>query len=85
MSTARSPILQEDQTCWRVAECTRAKVLIDAAAYFAALRRALLEARRSVFILGWDIDSRTRLVGPRGDKPSSGEMFTTASQSCVPR
>ena len=68
MSTARSPVLQEDQTCWRVAECTRAKVLIDAAAYFAALRRALLEARRSVFILGWDIDSRTRLVGPGGDK-----------------
>jgi len=37
-------------------------VLIDGAAFFGTLRRALLKAQRSVFIAGWDIDSRTRLV-----------------------
>ena len=30
------------------------------------MRQALLTAQRSVFIAGWDIDSRTRLVGPSG-------------------
>ena len=29
----------------------------------AAVRAALLQAQRSVFIVGWDLDSRTRLVG----------------------
>ncbi|MCC6888672.1 MAG: phospholipase, partial [Hyphomicrobiales bacterium] len=38
-------------------------MLIDAGHYFGALRRALLNARSTVFIVGWDIDSRTRLIG----------------------
>ncbi|MGE5766150.1 MAG: VTT domain-containing protein [Bacteroidota bacterium] len=59
-------ILQENDTCWRVAPCARARVLIDGADYYLALRRALMKAERSVFIVGWDIDSRTRLVGPDG-------------------
>ena len=37
------------------------------AAYYGTLRQALLNAERSVFIAGWDIDSRTRLVGPSGE------------------
>ncbi|MDD1521939.1 phospholipase [Bradyrhizobium sp. WBAH42] len=41
-------------------------VLNDAAAYFAALREALLEAQDLVYIIGWDIHSRTRLVGAAG-------------------
>lgn len=41
-------------------------VLNDAAAYFAALREALLEARDLVYIIGWDIHTRTRLVGASG-------------------
>ena len=41
-------------------------MLIDAASYFGALRQALLNARSSVFIVGWDLDSRTRLVGESG-------------------
>lgn len=41
-------------------------VLNDAAAYFAALREALLEAQDLVYIIGWDIHSETRLVGASG-------------------
>ncbi|QQO21858.1 VTT domain-containing protein [Bradyrhizobium diazoefficiens] len=41
-------------------------VLNDAAAYFAALREALLEAQDLVYIVGWDIHSETRLVGASG-------------------
>lgn len=37
-------------------------MLVDAESYFGALRAALRHARRSIFILSWDIDSRLRLV-----------------------
>ena len=44
----------------------RLAVLNDAAAYFAALREALLLATHQVYIIGWDIHSQTRFVGPSG-------------------
>ena len=56
-------ILRPGDNCWRVEHASRAAVLIDAAAYFSALRDAFRRARRSVFIVGWDLDSRTRLAG----------------------
>jgi phospholipase D1/2 len=37
--------------------------LIDGANYYAALRSSLLKAEKSVFLVGWDIDSRIRLAG----------------------
>jgi phospholipase D1/2 len=37
-------------------------MLVDADAYFRAVRAAIRNARHSVFILSWDIDSRTQLV-----------------------
>ncbi len=41
-----------------VARADRAAFLIDGQAYFSALLRTLQRARRCVWILGWDIDSR---------------------------
>ena len=41
-------------------------MLIVVANYFGALREALLKARASVFVIGWDLDRRTRLVGENG-------------------
>lgn len=64
-------MLIEGETCWRLPKARRVKVLIDGAAYFEALRAALLKAEHSVFIVGWDIDSRTRLVGASGE-PGDG-------------
>ncbi|WP_340120003.1 VTT domain-containing protein [Pelagibius sp. 7325] len=69
-----APILEENETCWRRAACPRARVLIDGADYFLALRRALLNAKETVFIVGWDIDSRTRLVGPGGEKDKDDDL-----------
>jgi phosphatidylserine/phosphatidylglycerophosphate/cardiolipin synthase-like enzyme/uncharacterized membrane protein YdjX (TVP38/TMEM64 family) len=59
-------LLQEGKTVWRRANAKRAAILNDGAAYFGALRAALLRAQRSVFILGWDFHSQTRFVGPGG-------------------
>ena len=65
-------ILRPGETCWRLEKADRAAVLIDAAAYFGALRRSLLKARHSIVIIGWDIDSRTPLVGPDGKAEDDG-------------
>ena len=54
-------VLAERENCWRIARTSRAAFLIDADAYFSAFRHAVSRARHSVFILGWDIDSRVQL------------------------
>jgi len=41
-------------------------MLVDGATYFGAVRESLLKAKNSVHIVGWDIDSRMRLVGADG-------------------
>src|SRR3546814_20724463 len=67
-------ILQENDTCWRVARCGRARVLIDAADYFLAVRRAFLNALHRIFLVGWDIDRRTRLVGAGGEAEKDADL-----------
>ena len=66
---AGAPILEAGRTCWRLERALRAAPLVDGAAYFAALRRALLKARRSVLVLGWDIRSDLRLEPDADDRP----------------
>ncbi len=68
MNTSESKpggILGEGKNCWRIARANRAAFLIDAAPYFSALASALEKAERSVLIVGWDIDSRVRLLRDR--------------------
>jgi phosphatidylserine/phosphatidylglycerophosphate/cardiolipin synthase-like enzyme len=55
-------ILKPGRNCWRIEPASRVAFLIDAEAYFKAFRAAVKNARRSIFILGWDIDSRLQLV-----------------------
>ncbi len=59
------------ECCWKVERADRAAVLIDAASYFRAVRRAILQAQRSVCIIGWDLHSATRLV--RDDERDAGD------------
>ena len=46
------------RNCWRVERADRLAFLVDGEEYFGAVRAALAKARQSIFILGWDIDSR---------------------------
>ena len=59
-------MLNPKRNVWRLARAKRAAVLIDAGSYYGALRRALIKARSTIFVIGWDLDSRTRLVGESG-------------------
>ncbi len=57
---ARGALVPGD-TCWRVEKAGRLSVLMENEAYFDALVSALGKAKRSVVILGWQFDPRTRL------------------------
>jgi phospholipase D1/2 len=77
-STEPHPVLEEGNTCWRLAQADRAAVLYDGAEYFAALRSSMLAAERSIFILGWELHSRMRLEGthrPRDGAPAEIGRF----------
>jgi phosphatidylserine/phosphatidylglycerophosphate/cardiolipin synthase-like enzyme/uncharacterized membrane protein YdjX (TVP38/TMEM64 family) len=67
-------LLREDRNCWRLTRAERAALLIDGAAYFAALEQALRQARRSVFIVGWDIRSEISL-DPGGTATPLNELL----------
>lgn len=53
------------RNCASVRHADRFSLLIDGADYFRVLREAITRAERTVFILGWDIDSRMKLT-PEG-------------------
>jgi phospholipase D1/2 len=60
-------ILTEGRNCWKVAGARRVAFLIDGASYFAAFAAVAEGARRAIYILGWDMDSRMSLF--RDDRP----------------
>jgi len=59
---APAPICRPGHNCWRIASADKLAFLVDGEDYFRAVRESVREARRSIFILGWDIDSRQRLI-----------------------
>ena len=58
---AHATVFKPGRNCWRVRHARRAAFFVDGAAYFCALRMALLEARELVTIVGWDFDPNIRL------------------------
>lgn len=62
-------VLNVGETCWRKVRANRAAFLVDTEAYFTAVFDALQQARRSVLLLGWGFDPRTRLFPDGYDGP----------------
>jgi phospholipase D1/2 len=61
-NTPHSRIIQPGKNCWRADRADRFYCIQDAADYFQLVRRAVLDARETVFILGWDINSTINLA-----------------------
>jgi phosphatidylserine/phosphatidylglycerophosphate/cardiolipin synthase-like enzyme/uncharacterized membrane protein YdjX (TVP38/TMEM64 family) len=59
---ATAPLLVPTRNCWRLERAARLSFLIDGEAYYRALRDVFARARHTIFIVAWDIDSRTVLV-----------------------
>ncbi|MFO7812760.1 MAG: phospholipase D-like domain-containing protein, partial [Pelovirga sp.] len=62
----------EDKNCWRLAEAKRVAFLVDGEAYFSAIAAACETARRAIYIIAWDVDSRILL---RRDDADDRESF----------
>jgi len=62
-------VFRPGDTCWRTARADRAAFLIDNEAFFAAAFDAIGKARRSILLLGWGFDPRTRLFPDGYDGP----------------
>jgi phosphatidylserine/phosphatidylglycerophosphate/cardiolipin synthase-like enzyme/uncharacterized membrane protein YdjX (TVP38/TMEM64 family) len=59
---ASAAILTPGRTCWRLDRADRFRCIQDGADYFRFVRDAILKARHSIFILGWDISGRVNLL-----------------------
>jgi phosphatidylserine/phosphatidylglycerophosphate/cardiolipin synthase-like enzyme len=60
---ADSPLtLDPGRNCWRLATAHQATVIVDADAYFARAREAMMQAEHQILLIGWDFDARIRLV-----------------------
>ncbi len=61
LPTSAAPLAREGENCWRIVRADRVAGLIDGAAYFPRVRDALRKARRTIHIVGWDLDTRVVL------------------------
>ena len=51
-------LLVPGETCWRIERADSLRILVDGADYFRALKRAMLDAREAILMVGWDFDTR---------------------------
>ncbi|MDR5754695.1 MULTISPECIES: VTT domain-containing protein [unclassified Caballeronia] len=72
-SMTEAPFSVPGENCATVQHAERFSLLIDGSDYFRVLREAIGRAERTVFILGWDIDSRMKLTpeGAPDDLPAA--------------
>jgi phosphatidylserine/phosphatidylglycerophosphate/cardiolipin synthase-like enzyme len=67
-------LLDPGRTVWRVERAGRFTPLMENEAYFEALNSALQRAERSVVVLGWQFDPRTRLTPVAGPHERTAEI-----------
>jgi phospholipase D1/2 len=67
-------ILAPGQTCWRIERANRLSVIVDAADFFAHAREAMLKARTSIMLVGWDFDTRIDLVPGKSQDGSPDKL-----------
>ncbi len=65
------PVVQQGRNCWRIERADCAKMIVDAADYYALLEGLMQNAQERILLIGWDFDPRIAL------KPSA----TGTSQS----
>jgi phospholipase D1/2 len=67
-------LLVAGTSCWRKVQASKLAVIQDAADTFAGIASAMIMARKSIFIVGWDLDSEVVLV-PDGPPPAKGQLL----------
>jgi phosphatidylserine/phosphatidylglycerophosphate/cardiolipin synthase-like enzyme len=62
-------VLVRGRNCSVITEADRFALLVDGSNYYDALAECIARARRTVVIVGWDLDSRVRLGPAAGREP----------------
>lgn len=77
-------VLEPNLNCCPVAKANRFALLVDGSNYYAALAEAISQARHTVALVGWDLDSRAQL-GPGGGSdnlmPPLREFFPAVAEA----
>lgn len=63
-------LFEPGRNCWRIERAERFALIVDAAAYFQAARAAMIRARKSILLVGWDFNPEITL--PRGEDGDDG-------------
>ena len=63
---------KEGENCWQTVAADKAAFLVDGEEYYRSVAEACESARQTIYILGWDVDSRIRL---RRDNDDETETF----------
>lgn len=69
-----SSVLAPGETCWKVARADRVSLIVDAQDYFRHAKAAMLEARHSIFLIGWDFDTRIKLEPGKKTLPGPNKL-----------
>ncbi len=67
--------LSFEPVLWRLERAPRASVLVDTEEYFAAAKAAMSRATRSIHLLNWAFESRTRLGPQAGGDETLGALL----------
>lgn len=55
------PIVAAGRNCWRIERADKARMVVDAADYYALLERLMADAKQRILLIGWDFDPRIAL------------------------
>lgn len=73
-----TPLLEPGRNCWRVERAERAALIVDAADYFRLARTAMMKAEKQILLMGWDLDTRIKLLGEAHEEESEGPVHLGA-------
>jgi hypothetical protein len=83
--TEHNRLLVPGRTCWRIERANRFALIVDAADYFRFAKAAMLKAKHSIILIGWDFDTdkvRARSTDPRGAEPA-GRVSILAAEAAA--
>jgi len=78
--TQQSSFFISGKNCWQVVNTERAAFLVDGEDYYRAVAEALEQAERAIYILGWDVDSRTCLRRDTDAEENFGQLLNRLAE-----
>src|SRR3546814_9224285 len=81
-----TPIVETGRNCWRVERASKARMIVDAADYYALLARLMEGAKERILLIGWDFDPRIALTPDEdGRGEALGHYMLRLAKNCPDR